>query len=138
NGKEIDLSDPHGASPLVGSVPPEEVAFLTYDENKLGTWAAFHSSEEYKDGTATGNQQNYTYQIAHQQLDTTIEKNAHLNGKATTTLVSLVDGLRAIPFGLFPTLRVSSVVDEKQQPLSFIQEDKNYDADFWVVLPRPL
>jgi len=138
NGKEIFAIDPHGAPTLVHPVAPEEVEFVTYDENKLGTWAAFHESEEYKDGTAVGDQQNYTYQITHQQLDTTIEKNAHLNGKATTTLVSLVDGLRAIPFDLFHTLRVSSVVDEKQQPLSFIQEDKNDDADFWVVLPHPL
>ena len=138
NGKEIFAIDPHGAPGLVNSVAPEEVEFVTYDENKLGTWAAFHFSEEYKNGSATGTEQNYLYQITHQTLDTTIEKNAHLNGKATTALVSLVDGLRVIPFNLFPTLRVRSVVDEKHQPLSFIQEDKNDDADFSVVLPRPL
>ena len=138
NGKEIYLVDPHGAPDLVHRVAPEEIEFLTYDENKLGTWAAFHFSREYKDGSATGTQQNYSYQITHQQLDTTIEKNAHLNGKATTTLVSLVDGLRVIPFDLYRTLRVHSVIDEKQQALSFIQEDKNDDADFWVILPRAL
>jgi hypothetical protein len=122
----------------VHPVAPEEVELVTYDENKLGTWAAFHFSAEYKDGSATGTQQNYLYQITNQQLETTIEKNAHLNGKSTTKLVSLVDGLRVIPFDLFRTLRVRSVVDEKQQPLSFIQEDKNDDADFSVILPRPL
>ncbi|PYV65489.1 MAG: hypothetical protein DMG95_01530 [Acidobacteria bacterium] len=138
NGKEILAIDPHGAPTLVHSVAPEEVELVTYDENKLGTWAAFHFSSEYKDGSATGTQQNYLYQITNQQLETTIEKNAHLNGKSTTKLVSLVDGLRVIPFDLFRTLRVRSVVDEKQQPLSFIQEDKNDDADFSVILPRPL
>jgi hypothetical protein len=138
NGKEIYLVDPHGAAGLVHQVAPEEIEFLTYDDNKLGTWAAFHFSPEYKDGSATGTQQNYSYQITHQQLDTTIEKHAQLNGKATTTLVSLVDGLRVIPFDLYPTLRIQSVTDEKQQALSFIQEDKNDDADFWVILPRPL
>jgi Peptidase family M1 domain len=136
NGKELYVVDPHGAP--VYSVAPEEIEFLTYDENKLGTWAAFHFSGEYKDGSATSDQQNNSYQITHQQLDTTIEKNAHLNGKATTTLVSLVDGLRVIPFDLYRTLRVQSVTDEKQQALSFIQEDKNDDADFWVILPRAL
>lgn len=138
NGKELYVIDPHGAPSLGDSVAPEEIEFLTYDENKLGTWAAFHFSAEYKDGSATGNQQNYSYQITHQQLDTTIEKNAHLNGKATTTLVSLVDGLRVIPFNLYRTLRVQSVVDDKQQALSFIQEDKNDDADFSAILPRAL
>ncbi len=138
NGKELYFVDPHGAPDLVHSVAPEEIEFLTYDENKLGTWAAFHFSGEYKDGSATGNQQNYSCQITHQQLDTTIEKNAHLNGKATTTLVSLVDGLRVVPFDLYQTLRVKSVADEKQQALSFIQEDKNDDANFWVILPHPL
>ena len=138
NGKEIYFVDPHGAPDLVHQVAPEEIEFLTYDDNKLGTWAAFHFSQEYKDRSATGTQQNYSYQITHQQLDTTIEKNAHLNGKATTTLVSLVDGLRVIPFDLYRTLRVHSVIDEKQQALSFIQEDKNDDADFWLVLPRAL
>jgi hypothetical protein len=138
NGKEIYAIDPHGAPGLVHSVAPEEVEFLTYDENKLGTWAAFHFSDEYKNGLATGSQQNQVVHIDHQQLDTTIEKNAHLHGKATTTLISLVDGLRVVPFDLMRTLRVESVVDDKQQPLSFIQEDKNDDADFSVILPRPL
>jgi hypothetical protein len=138
NGKEIYATDPHGAPGLVHSVTPEEVEFLTYDENKLGTWAAFHFSDEYKNGLATGSQQNQLVHIDHQQLDTTIEKNAHLHGKATANLISLVDGLRVVPFDLMRMLRVESVVDDKQQPLSFIQEDKNDDADFSVILPKPL
>jgi hypothetical protein len=138
NGKEIYAIDPHGAPGLIHPVAPEEVEFLTYDENKLGTWAAFHLSDEYKNGLATGSQQNQLVHIDHQQLDTTIEKNAHLHGKATTTFVSLVDGLRVMPFDLLRTLRVQSVMDDKQQPLAFIQEDKNDDADFSVILPKPL
>jgi len=30
------------------------------------------------------------------------------------------------------------VVDDKQQPLAFIQEDQNDDSDFWIILPRAL
>jgi hypothetical protein len=138
NDKEIFAIDPHGAPQLVHPVAPEEVELVTYDENKLGTWAAFHLADEYKNGAATGSQQNSFIHIDHQQLDTTIEKNAHLNGKATTTFVSLTNGLRVVPFDLYRTLRVKSVVDDKQQPLSFIQEDKNDDANFSVILPRPL
>jgi hypothetical protein len=138
NGKEIFAIDPHGAPALIHPVAPEEVEFLTYDENKLGTWAAFHLSDEYKNGLATGSQQNQLVHIDHQQLDTTIEKNAHLHGKATTTLISLVNGLRVVPFDLMRTLRVQTMVDNEQHSLSFIQEDKNDDADFSVILPRPL
>lgn len=113
NGKEIYFLDPHGAPELVHSVAPEEIEFLTYDESKLGTWAAFHFSGEYKDGSATGSQQNTVAQINHQGLDTTIEKNAHLNGKPTTTLVCLSAETRVIPLNLFHTLRVENVVEER-------------------------
>jgi hypothetical protein len=138
NGKELFVVDPHGAPTLLMPVAPEEVELLTYDENKLGVWTAFHNSSEYKKGTASGAERNGVIRIEHQQLDTRIEKNAHLSGKATVTFVSQVDGLRVVPFDLYRTLRVENVIDEKQQPLSFIQEDKNDDADFSVVLPGPL
>jgi len=38
--------------------------------------------------------------IEHQQLDTTVEKSAHLTGKAVTSFVSRVNGLRVVPFDL--------------------------------------
>ena len=94
NDKEIYAIDPHGAPALIMPVAPEEVELLTYDENKLGVWAAFHLSDEYKTGTATGTQKNAVLHIEHQRLDTTIEKNANLIGKATTTFVAGINGLR--------------------------------------------
>ncbi len=155
DGKEIYVIDPHGAPALLRftipsytpgypptdyalAVAPEEVEFLTYSENRMGAWAAFHLSSEYKDGRASGTQQNSVIQITHQTLDTTIEKSAHLDGKASTTFVSQVDGLRVIPFNLHRTLRVQSAADDHGQPLSFIQEDKDNDADYYVILPHPL
>jgi hypothetical protein len=137
NGKEVFAMDPHGAPPMLFSVAPEEVEFFTYDENKLGIWAAFHYSEEYKNGTASSDEKNSTIQIEHQEIDTTIEKNANLIGKATTTFVSQVDGLRVVPFDLFPSLRMQSVTSGGQA-LAFIQEDKNQDADFAVILAKPM
>ena len=138
NDKEIYAIDPHGAPPLLMPVAPEEVELLTYDENKLGVWGAFHLSDEYKNGTASGSQRNSVLQIEHQQLDTTIEKNANLIGKATTTFVAGTNGLRVAPFDLFSSLRVQSVTGEGGLPLAFIQEDKKDDADFFVILPKPL
>lgn len=137
NGKEIYAIDPHGAPPLIARVDPEEVEFLTYDENKLGVWAAFHLSDEYPKSLATGSQTNGVIHIEHQQLETTLEKSANLVGKASTTFVSRVNGLRVVPFDLFRTLRVRGATTEGQ-PLSVIQEDKNDDADYYVIFPKPL
>src|SRR5215469_16809671 len=75
--------------------------------------------------------------MEHHELDTTFEKSGALSGKATTTFVSLRKGLRVLPLSLFPTLRVQSVTADGAT-LSFIQEDKNDDADFAVILPKAL
>ena len=138
NDREIFVIDPHGAPPLILPVDPEEVELITYDENKLGVWASFHFSSEYKNGTASGSQQNGVIHIQRQQLNTTIEKSANLTGKATTEFVAVADGVRVVPFNLHRTLRVQSVRGADSQPLSFIQEDKNDDADFYVILPKTL
>jgi hypothetical protein len=119
NDKERFAIDPHSSS--------DQVSLMTFDENKLGIWAGF--------GLA-GIPQSRIH-IDRQQLDTTIEKSANLIGKATTTFVSQINGLRVVPFDLFPTLRVSSVTADGQA-LPFIQEDKNDDADFAVIVPKAL
>ncbi|HYM76686.1 MAG TPA: M1 family aminopeptidase [Candidatus Dormibacteraeota bacterium] len=137
NGQELYVIDPHGVH-IGFPVAPEEVEFMTYDENKYGCWAAFHLSQEYKDGTASGNQNNWWAAIDHQELDTQIEKNGNLTGKAVTSFSAASNGVRVVPFNLFHTLRVQSVTGGNGQPLAFIQEDKNDDAQFFVILPQPL
>jgi peptidase M1-like protein len=124
NDKELFTIDPHESG--------DQVQFMTYDENKYGLWASFRSSGEYKKGTV-----GMPIGIEHQQLDTTIEGNANLTGKAATTFVARLDGVRVVPLNLFRTLRVRGVAADGQ-PLSFIQEDKNEDAQFAVILPKPL
>jgi Peptidase family M1 domain len=126
NDKELFVIDPHGASYAMG----EEVALMTYDESKFGVWAAFRMSGREK------NRGGHIH-IEHQVLDTTIEKNAYLTGKATTAFVVQVNGSRVIPLDLFPTLRVQSVSSDGQA-LYFIQENKDEDANFSVILPKPL
>jgi hypothetical protein len=138
NDKEIFAIDPHGAPALIMPLAPEEVELITYDESKFGAWASFHLSDEYKNGTATGAQKNALVHIEHQSLDSTIEKNASLIGKATTTFVAQTNGVRVVPFDLFGTLRVQKVTTESGEPLNFIQEDKKDDPDFFVILPKPL
>jgi hypothetical protein len=48
------------------------------------------------------------------------------------------NGVRVVPFNLFHSLRVQSVKAQNGEDLSFIQEDKNDDAEFLVILPKPL
>lgn len=110
----------------------DQVLFWTYDENKFGEWASFNYTEPHPVGSVGRN-----LRMEHHTLETTFEKGGALFGKATTTFVSMRDGLRVVPLMLFPTLRVSSVTADGQ-PLPFIQEDKHDDADFAVILSKPL
>jgi hypothetical protein len=112
--------------------------FLTWDDNKFGTWAAFHYSQEYKDGIASGTQQNGVIDLQSHRLDTQFERNGKLTGDATTTFMALKSGIQVIPFELFGTLRVQGVTGQGGEALDFIQEDKDEDSDFFVVLPKAL
>ena len=129
HGKHYDDKELYEIDPNRNS---NQVDFWTYDENKFGDWASFNFTEPHPKGTV-----GRTVRIEHHQLDTTLEKSGSLSGKATTAFVSERNGLRVVPFSLFHTLRVQSVTADGQ-PLSFIQEDKNDDADFAVILPKPL
>ncbi len=125
NDKEIFELDPNQ--------DVDQVEFFTYDENKWGEWASFNFTQPHAKGTV-----GRTIRMEHHTLDTTLEKSGELIGKASTTLVSRRDGLRVVPLSLFPTLRVQSVTSSDGQALSFIQEDKHDDADFAIILPKPL
>jgi hypothetical protein len=125
NDKEIFQLDPNQ--------DVDQVDFFTYDENKFGDWASFSFTEPHPAGSV-----GRRVRMEHHALETSFEKSGALSGKATTTFVSLRDGLRVVPISLFPTLRVQTVVSSDGQPLSFIQEDKHDDADFAVILPKPL
>lgn len=124
NDKELYEIDPDWGT--------DQVNFRTYDENKFGHWASFNLS----DGRPQSSIGRLT-RIEHQQLDVTFEKNGSLNGKATADLVARRSGVRVVSFDLFRPLRVQSVTYEGQ-PLAFIQEDKNDDGNFAVILPKPL
>jgi hypothetical protein len=125
--------DPHGAS----EVAPEEVSLMNWSDWGESYLTAFHAASDTAQSTGSA-EQNETYRIDHEDLDTTIERNGFLSGVAIVHLVALSDGLTVAPFALFPTLRVSRVETEKGQALDFVQEKKEEDADFGVVLAAPL
>jgi len=130
NKKMIFFLDPNGAP----AVAPDEISLVTYDEAKLGIWASFRMTERRDTNSAS---RHGTAHVQDQKLDTFIDKSGYLRGKAITTATVRGSGLRAIPFELYPTLRVQSVTSNGT-PLNFIQEDKKDDPDFWVILPQPM
>ena len=122
SGRELYQIDPDSGS--------EQVSFITYDDNKSGTWASFPVSSSLAPGS-----RGKPFRIEHQQLDATFEKSGKLLGKSTTDMVARRNGIRVVGFDLFRPLRVRSVT-ANGEPLSFIQEDKNEDGNFAVILPR--
>jgi hypothetical protein len=106
-----------------------QVNFRTYDDNKAGNWLSSSLMETHNIGRRI--------QIEHQTLDVTFERNGKLSGKATSDLVAHKNGVQVVPFDLFRPLRVQRVT-ANGQPLFFIQEDKNEDGNFVVILPQAL
>jgi hypothetical protein len=133
-GKLLYEIDPHG----LANVEPEEVALINYNENKFAIWTSFHLASEYASGTVSSGEKDSLIQVDHHQLDTIIEKSGHLIGKASTTVVAQGNGVRMVPFNLYPSLRVESVTAANGQILSYIQEDKRDDPQYWVILPSAL
>jgi aminopeptidase N len=138
----------HKFSRLIFQLDPQGVAGLAPEEVSLENWdslndtmtypLAFHRAVEYRNGTANGNEHNAGYRITSENLDVTIEKNGFLSAVATVELRAEEDGVAVIPLDLYPTLRVSKVETGKGEPLDFVQEKKDEDADFGVVLAQPL
>jgi hypothetical protein len=126
--------DPHGAR----DVEPEEVSLLNWSDWGETYPAAFHLSSETPHDSASGREQNATYRIDNENLDITIEKGGFLTGLATVHIIALQDGLAVAPLELYPTLRVSKVETEKGDPLDFVQEKKDEDADFGIILAHSL
>jgi hypothetical protein len=130
------IFDPEG----VDEVAPEEVALLRWDTmNETETIPlAFHRAAEYANGTASGNEHNAASKILHQDLDVSIEKSGFLSSLATIQVEAEQDGVAVVPLDLYPTLRVSQVTSGKGDALDWVQENKDQDPDFGVVLAAPL
>ncbi|MEZ5428275.1 MAG: M1 family aminopeptidase [Pyrinomonadaceae bacterium] len=132
-GRLIYQIDPLG----IPEVYPEQVALVSYGDSTGGIWTAFHMAEEYKKGTATSWQDRRIYDITHHDLDTTVD-GTRLVVRDTITLKMREANVRFLPFDLFGSLRVKTVTDEKENGLVFIQEKKDADSDFGVVLREPV
>ncbi|UWZ85000.1 M1 family metallopeptidase [Occallatibacter riparius] len=134
NAHLILTIDAHGSR----RVAPEEVCLLSWSDESFTYLTAFPSQSSAKASSEGKDPDNGTYRITHEDLDVTIEKNGFLTGLATLQITATQDGLAVARLALFPTLRVSKVEDEKGNPLDFVQEKKDEDSDFGVILAKPL
>ncbi len=120
----------------IPEVYPEQVALTSYGETTGGIWTAFHLADEYKKGTATSWQDRRVYDITHHEIDTTV-RGTRITVKDEISIEMREPGARFLPFDLYRSLRVSDVrMTESGESLNFIQEEKNQDADFGVILPK--
>lgn len=115
-------------------VAPEQVTLTSYGETDGGIWAAFHMEDEYKRGTATSSQDRRLFDFTNHKIDVTI-KGTHLIATDKVTIAPRAKDERVIPFDLYSELRVKRVQDESGNELKFVQENKDEDADFAVILP---
>jgi hypothetical protein len=136
NGKRFNklvyLFNPLG----IPEVSPEEVLLFSYGEEDGGFWTAFHRLAEYQKGTANSSEDHRLVDITRHEIDGTI-KGAHLNATDRLTLRALLPG-RVVLLNLYRTLRVNRVQDQQGHDLDFIQEGKDEDADFGIIMPQPL
>ena len=130
------IEDPQG----VDRVAPEEVALIIWNNTEsTATYPlAFHRTSEYAGGTPSGNEHNASYTILNEDLDVSIEKSGALSSLVTVEVRAERDGVVVIPFDLYPTMRVSQVNSANGDPLEWVQEKKNDDPDFGVMLAAPL
>jgi hypothetical protein len=130
----VFILDPNG----VPEVSPEEVGLLNWSDWGETYPLAFHRSAEYANGTASGNEHNAPYRILNEKLDVSIEKNGFLASVATVEVRAEQEGVAVVPLDLYPTLRVSRAESARGDQLDWVQERKEDDPDFGVVLPQPL
>lgn len=130
--KLIFQLDPMG----VDIVSPEEVMLMSYETGNSGIWAAFHLADEYAKGQATTKEDHRVIDITRHQIDGLI-KGTQIAATDRISFVAL-SSRRLVPFNLFRSLRVNSVKDENGKDLDFIQESKDEDADFAVILSQPM
>ncbi len=123
------MVDPYG----VPGVEPEGVALMNWNDWGPMVLTASNLSTGPSEGA-----QHKPFRSDHEDLDTTIEKGGFLSGLANVHILALQDGVMVVPLELYPTLRVSKVETDQGVALDYVQEKKDEDADFGVVLAQPL
>lgn len=118
----------------IAEISPEEVLLLSYGTTDGGIWTSFHLADEYTGRQPSTSEDHRTIDITRHEINAIIKGTQII---ATDRVTFIARGSRRIiPFNLYGSMRVGNVQDEQGKALDFIQEAKNEDADFAVVLPK--
>jgi aminopeptidase N len=99
-------------------------------------WAGFHGAGEY----ATNPHPEHRALLAHcrqERIDAEIGKDNRLSATAVMEFEVPGGPARVLPLTLQGVLRISSVTDEANRKINFLQEARELDNDPWVILPEP-
>lgn len=128
---------PRGAMPQLPS--PEEIAVINVgpDSDDEGIWYLAHYETEYAAHHASSREDKRTMHVDHYRIETAIDKHGRFTATAAIDFTALGDGDRVFKFGLLPTLRVTRVTAAGDREISYVQERRNEDGSFYVILPDP-
>jgi hypothetical protein len=118
---------------------PDQVQLATWGQDSYQSWAAYKMDRMHSKAEGQGEHgghDKFAVHVSDQKLDIVFDKSGMMKGSAVTTFVVQQDGLRVVPFDLYGTLRVTGVFSETGLPLDFVQEDKDADPQFAVILPK--
>jgi len=119
------LVDPEGTF----DASPDEVELTTWSDFAVETWAAYRMQHAEAKGRGL------RVRVTDERLNVTFERSGNMKSSAETTVTMRRDGVRVVRLNLYPTLRVAGVYGEDGTPLDFVQEAKDADPEFAVVLP---
>ena len=108
---------------------PDQVELDTWGDEGEQAWAAYKMEGPQDD-------RGVPLHVTAERLDVQFERSGRMKNSAETTLTVRRDGLRVVQLNLYATLRVSGVYNESGDPLDFIQENKDDDPEFAVLLPK--
>ena len=138
--------DPDGAEALRVSarLGGEDTIFWLPDANRGGIWYLCDRESEVASGHPTPEKR--LADALDYRIETEIERDADIVGKATVRFQPLVPGLRVLPVYLLQKLRIgdaayafeASGAEAAWQAAAWVQEDEKADGDAAVVFPEPL
>lgn len=130
--------------PLFFSVDPyeeEEISLLRFAKGtRVGTYALetisqFHTMAEYTAGPDPL-EDKAVVAVDKYTMDVSFSSNADMQTKAEVQFTGLADGVRWVPFGLYPELDIASMTWGNGAPAVYFKGEKN--GFLWVRLEQPM
>jgi hypothetical protein len=138
--------DPDGAEALriASRLGGEDTVFWVATSDAAGIWYLSDRKDEIARRQPTPEKR--LADSLDYRIETEVERDADIVGKATIRFQPLVDGLRVLPVGLLQKLRIGEAsyaveaagAEPSWTPVAWIQENEKEDGDAAVVFPEPL